>query len=438
MKALFHVAIALVAFAAPAFATAQSTIAVTSPVSNSTVSIPLVLTAAASPCSSQPISAMGYSIDAGRTTAVFATSINTQVTASSGSHILHVKSWGNQGAGCDTDVPITVSSSAAAGLFTDLTVSQPRSGAKLVSPFALNASETSCQSQSIAAMGYSIDDSSNTTVVFGAALNVQAVSPTGAHTLHVKSWGIHGSACVSNVAVNVVPSPTSTLPSNAIAVNAIQTLTNWQAESDTNTGTGGGTSTYGTTNLVNSPTLSGLGRGFITNYANYEGERFHASFGADTSATNFLYDGWFYLPSPSTNISNLEFDMNQVMANGQTVIFGFQCDYWSKTWDYTANAGTPQQFSDVWLHSTAACNVQNWATDMWHHVQIAYSRDAAGNATYQSVWLDNVEQDLNITVPSAFALGWSPTLLTNFQVDGMTAAPATGTAYVDKLTVYRW
>lgn len=90
------------------------------------------------------------------------------------------------------------------------------------------------------------------------------------------------------------------------------------------------------------------------------------------------------------------------------------------------------------MHSTAACNVQNWATNTWHHIQIAYSRNVAGNVTYRSIWLDNVEQDLNATVPSAFALGWSPTLLTNFQIDGMTAAPATVTAYVDKLTVYRW
>jgi len=438
MKALTVFALALVASAAPAFTTAQSNIVVTSPVSGSTVGIPFVVAAATSLCSSQPISAMGYSLDDGSTSFVYASSINAQVTASTGYHILHVKSWGNQGAGCHIDVPITVSSSAAASLYTDLIVSQPSSGAKLVSPFALSASETMCQSQSIAAMGYSIDDSSNTTFVYGAALNMQAISPTGAHTIHVKSWGNQGASCVVNIAVNVVPSPVSTLPSSAIAVNAIQTLTNWLAESDEATGTTGGTSTYGTTNLANSPTLSGLGRVFNTNYANYEGERYYVSFGADTSATNFLYDGWVYLPSPSTNISALEFDMNQVMANGQTVIFGFQCDSWSKTWDYTANAGTPQQFSDVWLHSTAACNIHNWATDTWHHVQISYARDDAGNVTYKSVWLDNVEQDLNVTVPSAFAIGWSPTLLTNFQVDGMTQAPATVTAYVDKLTVYRW
>jgi hypothetical protein len=54
------------------------------------------------------------------------------------------------------------------------------------------------------------------------------------------------------------------------------------------------------------------------------------------------------------------------------------------------------------------------------------------------LWFDNVEQDLNVTVPDAFALGWSPTLLTNFQVDGETSAESSSTVYVDNLTVYRW
>jgi hypothetical protein len=29
-----------------------------------------------------------------------------------------------------------------------------------------------------------------------------------------------------------------------------------------------------------------------------------------------------------------------------------------------------------------------------------------GNVTYQSVWLDGVEKEINQTVPSAFALNW--------------------------------
>jgi hypothetical protein len=57
--------------------------------------------------------------------------------------------------------------------------------------------------------------------------------------------------------------------------------------------------------------------------------------------------------------------------------------------------------------------------------------------TYQSVWLDGVEAKINATVPSAFALGWSPTLLTNFQIDGLNVN-AVNTIYMDKLTISRW
>jgi hypothetical protein len=131
-------------------------------------------------------------------------------------------------------------------------------------------------------------------------------------------------------------------------------------------------------------------------------------------------------------------DMNQVMSNGQTVIFGFQCDGWSGTWDYTANQGTPENYADAWLHSKAACNPRQWSTNTWHHVQVSYSRDDSGNVTYGSVWLDGAESILNVTVPSAFALGWAPTLLTNFQLDGSSATSGTSTAYLSDLTIYRW
>jgi hypothetical protein len=39
---------------------------------------------------------------------------------------------------------------------------------------------------------------------------------------------------------------------------------------------------------------------------------------------------------------------------------------------------------------------------------------------------------------SAFAQGWSPTLLTNFQVDSYAAGSASSTVYLDDLTIYRW
>jgi hypothetical protein len=68
---------------------------------------------------------------------------------------------------------------------------------------------------------------------------------------------------------------------------------------------------------------------------------------------------------------------------------------------------------------------------------MSYSRDDAGNVTYDSVWLDGAQQSMNVTVPCAFALGWGSVLLTNFQVDGL-GASGSATVYLDNLAVYRW
>src|SRR6185312_13239566 len=114
-------------------------------------------------------------------------------------------------------------------------------------------------------------------------------------------------------------------------------------------------------------------------------------FGKDTAAQNFFYDASIYIEGSNANIANLEFDMNQVTPNGETVIYGFQCDGYSSTWDYTENSGTPSSPVDHWLHTTAKCNPRNWAVNTWHHIQVSYSRDNSGNVTYKSVWLDGTE-----------------------------------------------
>lgn len=224
------------------------------------------------------------------------------------------------------------------------------------------------------------------------------------------------------------------IPGGALAVNQIQDLTNWEETFDTATGSG---SANGQMSLQESPSLSGSSREFVTTYTNSGGERYWTTFGDDTAATNFVYDGWIYVANPPNGIANIEMDTDQVMSNGDTVIYGFQCDGYSGTWDYAKNAGTPQNYQDQWVHSKASCNPRKWTTNTWHHVQIQYSRDDYGNVTYKAVWFDGVKQSLNATVPSAFSLGWSSTLLTNFQVDGL-GASGSSTIYLDELTIYRW
>lgn len=316
-----------------------------------------------------------------------------------------------------------------------VTISSPSEGSLVVSPFTLNATATSCGSQPIVGMAYWLDDSDRRpSASRGSSLDAQVRAELGPHTVHVSALTHFGICASSSVSITVVPNPLSYVPSTAVVVRQIQALPGWQAADDA--GTGPGTAT-GTMQLVSSPSLSGNALEFVTSYTNSAGERYDVVFGADTAVTNFLYDTWIYLANPSTDIANLEFDMNQVLADGDTVIYGVQCDGYSSTWDYTTNAGTPVNFSDQWIHSAAPCYPRAWTTNTWHHVQMTYSRDSQGNITYKSIWLDGVEQDLNATVPGAFTLGWGSVLLTNFQVDGL-GGYGTVTAYLDKLTVYRW
>lgn len=322
--------------------------------------------------------------------------------------------------------------------FAGVTVNSPQRGETVTSPFAVNAYAATCSNQQVRTLGYSIDSSSTTTLFKGStSIDTHASATVGNHTLHVKSWAYQGAVCVTDVAITVAnanddpASDTSIVPSDAISVSNIQTLSNWQGEHDKATSG----SSNGTMSLVGSPAHIGIPREFASTGGG--GLRYWVTFGDDAQATNFMFDGWIYLTNDAVGIANLELDMNQTMSNGQTVIYGFQCDGYSGTWDYSENLGTPQKPQGHWAHAKAACNPRSWSRDVWHHVEILYSRNSTGVITYKTVYFDGVASPINATVPGAHAMGWGPVLLTNFQVDGLGANGAS-TVYLDDLTIYRW
>jgi hypothetical protein len=421
-------------------------VSVSSPGNDAAVSPTFTLIANSVTCSLQPVSTMGYSFDSGATAFVYANYMNGPVTAPSGAQTLHVKSWGNAGAACDTDVALNIEGSASSG--GDVSVSEPSNNSTVSSPFGLDATSTSCSSQGTSAMGYSLDSSSSTAIVYSTSMAASVTAAAGAHVIHVKSWGNAGAACDTDVNINVAGSGSTNggsnsapsggsgpyVPSNAVSVSNIQAFGDWVSVFDPGTS---GIAT-GAMAMVGSPSVSGNALEFYSTYSYYGGELYYASFGDDTTSSNFVYDGWVYLDNSSGSIANLEMDMNQAMSNGETVIFGFQCDGWSSTWDYTENVGTPTSPVDHWVNSSASCNPRTWAQNTWHHVQVSYSRDGYGNVTYQSVWLDGNQQQINATVPSAFALGWAPALVTNFQVDSIDPGLSSSTVYLDDLTISRW
>jgi hypothetical protein len=486
-------------FAVPAWA-----ITVTTPASGAHVASPFSLVASTVTCDSKPAASMGYSIDSGSTTIV-PTSFSARVSASTGAHILHVKCWG-QGVNEDLLVDITVGSVASTAA---ITVKSPTAGETVSSPISLSATARACSSQTVSAMGYSLDSSSVTTVVNAQSLQAAVVAATGAHTLHVKAWG-SGTSCVANVAVIVTSATVATpafspapgayasaqsvtlsdatpgatiyyttngaapsissarysgeipveaselieaiavgaggtpsglaradytiapkssgpvVPPNATASSDLQVLDTWHFNHDAGTP---GTAT-GETSMVGTPSRSGSARQFNSSYTDAGGEIYSVSYADDTTSMNLVYDGWVWIDAGSS-ISNIEMDSNQVTANGQTVIYAFQCSGYTGTWEYSG-AGAK------WVSSTQPCNPANWETNAWHHVQISYSRDNSGNVTYHSVWLDGTEQPINKTVPSSFSLGWQLGVVqTQFQLDGI-GTSGHSTVYLDDLTISRW
>ena len=324
-----------------------------------------------------------------------------------------------------------------ASAFASVNISSPSSGEHVASPFTLSATSTSCSSQTVTTMGYSIDNG-DTTQIHNTSFDEQVSASAGTHTVHVKSLGDNGAVCVADVAIEVtsvtdnVAADTSVVPSGAVSVSSINKLGGWTTAHDSSTNG----SSRGKSSLVGSPIHSGSSREFVTRFSGAGGQRYSVSFGDNATSTNFFYDGWIYFDSSASHISNLELDLNQTMSNGDTVFMGIQCDGYTGTWDYTENLGTATHAKGHWAHSSAPCNPRSWKKDSWHHVQASFSRTSTGKVTYKTIYLDGVKHALNRTAYAARASGWGHTLMTQFQIDS--TGSSTVTAYLDDLTIYRW
>jgi hypothetical protein len=325
---------------------------------------------------------------------------------------------------------------AAGPAVSQSVISSPTNGEAVWTPFTLATSASTCSSEPVNYVGYSLDNSTTTQTFAGQTMNGPVNAPYGWHIVHVKAWNIYGGVCDNDVSVDVTGSNATSVvvPASAASISNIQTLGGWTAIHD------GGTPGWsvGALTVVGSPSLSGAAGFFANEFSDFGGERYAAQIGNNTTAQNFFYDAWVYISESAAGFSNLEFDLNQTMPSGETVIMGFQCDTWNNTWDYAVNAGSPTDYNDTWGHTNASCNVHNWVPNMWHHVQIYSSHAENGWVTYNAVWLDGVEQDLNITVFSGFDLGWGPAITTQFQIDGDSAGTTWGNVYLDDMTVYYW
>jgi Chitobiase/beta-hexosaminidase C-terminal domain len=397
-----------------------SDITVTNPANGAQLTSPFSLAASTRTCASTPAVSMGYSIDGGHATSE-PTSFSASITANTGTHVLTVKCTG-QGVTDQVVVNIhvvppptaaTPRFSVAAGTYTTKQVvmlSDATAGAKIY---------------------YTTDGSGPSTSSLCYSGPISVASTVTIEAVAVAAGYTNSGLARADYVITAPKGPT--IPPNAISQTQVQLLPNWRIKHDPATP---GTAT-GAMAVVSDPSLSGQAEQFYTTFTGSGGELYSLTYGNDSAPQNFVYDAQVWIDE-GTQIANLEMDNNQVIPNGDTVIYAFQCSGNANVWEYSSNAGTPTAPVVKWLRSTAPCNPANWTTNVWHHVQISYSRDDAGNVTYHSAWLDGVESPINQTVNSDFTLGWAAgTLITNFQVDGA-GASGSATLYLDNLTIYRW
>jgi hypothetical protein len=330
-----------------------------------------------------------------------------------------------------------------AALASDVTVASPLNGSHVSSPIWIRAHNIGCESVPPSAFGYSIDNAS--TVVRGeTAYDIDVAKlaiSAGVHTIHFKSWTARGACPVVTTQFTVgagsapPPTPPSSSSSYGIAANAISSgdLDDngpWGQIHDGGTpGASRGSSVYpATTPLYDDA------RKFYMTYSDRGGERWNLFVGKDAKATHFVLDTYVFFPNPS-EVLNLELDINQVMANGETVIIGTQCSGVTGTWESAFTSGK----YDHWWSSSIKCDPRKWTANVWHHVQIGMHRDAKGVVTHDWVNLDGTHYAWGRTQLSAHFLGWAPGVMdVQYQIEGSNKGSGSVTSYIHKLTVYRW
>jgi hypothetical protein len=336
---------------------------------------------------------------------------------------------------------------AQPALAADITVASPISGTTDESPVWVRAHNIGCDGLQPTAFGFSIDNSS--TIYKGATTRdidvVRTNIATGTHTIHFKSYTSNGACPVVSSTIHVVAagssSSSSTTTASSATATASATVTSvpsyakgsgildgkyWAFEKDAGTpGSGRGSTVY--------PSLDNA-RKFYMTYSKRAGVRWHNSFAKDAAATHFIYDTYVYLANPS-QVANVEMDMNHVMANGETVILATQCSSYSKTWEYSI-----RNSSSHWMKTGIACNPKTWSANTWHHIQIASHHTTSGTVTYDWVNVDGKHSAFShATGVGGEHLGWEKgTMLINFQLDGANSGSGSITAYIHKMTIYRW
>lgn len=225
----------------------------------------------------------------------------------------------------------------------------------------------------------------------------------------------------AGASVSASPDACPIIPSTAISSGVLDNYTAqpWKLTHDP--------ATPGTTANASTSYIDAInGRNFHFDYTANAGERFSLVCANDPASLNFCYDVQIRFTDPS-QILNMELDVNQVLADGRTVIYDCQCASKSASWEYNA-----------WRPSRVPGNPQQW--EGWNRVRIFWHRSADGNTVFwDGVEFNGAWESINqSSTTQTKALGWAVNLIVlNFQIEGANTA-GTVDAFARNLRIIRW
>ncbi len=402
--------------------TSSSGINVSSPANGATVGSPVHFAA-----SSGSAVAFHIYIDDNDSYGVNASSFDTYLSVSGGSHRVVIQSWDQNGNVNQAPLTINVGNSSqpsgnqSSG--SGINVSSPANGSTVGSSvhFAASASNAS-------AFHIYVDDNDDYSTS-GNSLDTWLSLSGGTHRVVIQSWDQNGNVSQAPLSITVsgggsAPAPSSTPSGNSY--NDINQMGGW-ASCNVCAGNGGNgpASPYSTTQWRGDPSIDGAAMQFwLGGSTPYGGALWWKQLTPQSWATHLTYDLYFYYEN-SNAPQALEFDVNQV-ANGAKYIFGTQCDIkgagqWD-VWD-TAN--------HYWVNTGIGCSAP--PTYTWNHLTEEFVRNSDGSMTFVSITLNGDKHYVDRTF-WGYSQGGSE-LNVAFQMDG-NSNETNYSVWLDKVSLY--
>ena len=310
-----------------------------------------------------------------------------------------------------------------------VTITAPASSATVPAPVQITASATG--TSTVTLMQVYIDGVKQYQVK-AASINTSLSLSGGSHKLSVVAYDSTSNAKATEY-FTVGASSTTAIPAGAITAANIDQITGWTS-CDVCAGAGGAGKTvthsvaYGQTD----PALDGNSITFSigdSNPVSYATVLWWQYVNPDESASNFAYDLYFYLKTPSV-AQALEFDVNQTRkTDAIKYIFGTECDLkMTHTWRVYDN------YNKKWTSTGVACAVP--AAYTWHHLTWEFQRTATG-PLFVAVTLDGVKSYVNMQVQSRPNTGSGSHLNVAVQLDG-NSVTAPYDEWVDEMQLSHW